>query len=119
MHRQPPNLFAASQPVTSNVEPGTNSNTIPSDQVQSHMEIVNDTVTDSDTVPIVQIQSQPVASLKWQKYKQVLIKRREKYRLNSLPERNVLTNHIINSLNYIKVINEFLTVLMLHLYKMC
>ena len=75
-HRQPPNHLSASQPVTYNVEAGTNSNAVPSDQVQSqptggdksvsHVEVVNDTstVTDGDTVPIVQVQSQPVVSLK-------------------------------------------------------
>ena len=81
-HSQPPNHLSASQPVTYNVEAGNNNNAIPSDQVQSqltggdksivsHMEVVNDTspvtdVTDGDTVPIVQVQSQPVVSLKWQ-----------------------------------------------------
>ena len=35
------------------------------------MEVVSDTsiVTDGDIVPIVQVQSQLVVSLKWQKYK--------------------------------------------------
>ena len=70
MHRQPPNHLAASQPVTSNVEAVTNGNTIPSHQVQSqliggdksivsHIKVVNDDVTDGDTVSIAQVQSQP------------------------------------------------------------
>ena len=100
-HRQPPNHLAASQPITSSVEVVTDGNPTLSDQVQSQpiggdepvascVDVVNDTVTDGDTVPIVQVQSQPVAStsLKWQKYKaNINKKRRDKYRLNSLPER--------------------------------
>ena len=48
--------------------------------VINQVEVVNDTVTDGDTVPIVQGQSQPVAStsLKWQKYKAVINKKRRK-----------------------------------------
>ena len=48
--------------------------------VVSQVEVVNDTVTDGDTVPIVQVQSQPVAStsLKWQKYKAGINKKRRK-----------------------------------------
>ena len=81
----------ASKPVTSNVESVTDSNATPSDQVQSQptgsdklvvsqVEVVNDTVTDGDKVPIVQVQSQPVAStsLKWQKYKADINKKRRK-----------------------------------------
>ena len=44
--------------------------------IVSHVEVVNDTVTDGDTVPIAQVQSQPVVSLKWQKYKADINKRR-------------------------------------------
>ena len=129
--RHPHNHLSASQPVTYNVEAGTNSIAVPSDQVQSqptggdkslvsHMEVVNDTstVTDGDTVPIVQDQSQPVVSLKWQKYKAGINKKGGKNIDEIVYLKEVVpTSHIINSLNYTKVVNELLTILIPHLRK--